>query len=167
MIIFFILRKLDKHLCRCPEESPIEVLLKNIRPHSSDILPLESLKTGDRVLMNYNIEYPKERGYWYDVLVKEIITNRRRKAVIGDVSVGINNALIKNCTLLFLDDIYNVKHFKLITERTPEDTKIMETKPAVMSNNQILPISIFINILYVHFFSKRSWTLEMHRLQRQ
>lgn len=86
--------------------------------------------------MNYNAEYPRERGYWYDVEVKEIKTNRKGYDVIGDISVGIDNAVLKNCHLMFLDDIYKIIPYKLLAERTPEDDKIMRTKPAVISNNQ-------------------------------
>ncbi|XP_015367414.1 PREDICTED: E3 ubiquitin-protein ligase UHRF1-like [Diuraphis noxia] len=116
----------------CPEEPPIEVQLQEIRPHAFDILPFEKLKKNDRVLMNYNVDYPQERGYWYDVLVKEIKTNRRGRDVIGDVSVGLDNAVLKNCHLMFLDDIYKVKPYQLLSERTPEDNKIMQTEPTVM-----------------------------------
>ncbi|XP_001945737.1 E3 ubiquitin-protein ligase UHRF1 isoform X1 [Acyrthosiphon pisum] len=119
-------------ILRCPEEPPIEVQLQEIRPHAFDILPFEKLKTNDRVLMNYNVDYPQERGYWYDVLVKEIKTNRRGRDVIGDVSVGLDNAVLKNCHLMFLDDIYIVKPYQLLSERTPEDDKIIQTEPAVM-----------------------------------
>lgn len=125
---------IDKCLFRCPEEPPIEVQLQEIRPHAFDILPFENLKVNDRVLMNYNVDYPQERGYWYDVLVKEKKTNRRGRNVIGDVSVGIDNVVLKNCHLMFLDDIYRIKPYQLLSERTPEDDKIMQTEPVVMSN---------------------------------
>ncbi|XP_025424158.1 E3 ubiquitin-protein ligase UHRF1-like isoform X2 [Sipha flava] len=116
----------------CPEELPIEVHLQEIRPHASEILPLEKLKINDQVLMNYNVDYPQERGYWYDVLVKEVKKSRRGHEIIGDVSVGIDNVVLKNCHLMFLDDIYKVKPYKLLIERTPEDDKIMQTQPTVM-----------------------------------
>lgn len=85
--------------------------------------------------MSYNVEYPQERGYWYDVLVKDIKTNRRGREVIGDVTVGIDKAILKNCHLKFLDDIYKIKPCKLLAERTPEEDKIMQQQPAVISNN--------------------------------
>jgi E3 ubiquitin-protein ligase UHRF1 len=108
--------------------------LQEIRPHALDILSFENVKPNDRVLMNYNVDYPQERGYWYDVLVKQIKTNRRGCNVIGDVTVGLDNAVLKNCNLIFLDDIYRIKPYQLLSERTPEDDKIMQTEPVVMSN---------------------------------
>ncbi|XP_050422764.1 E3 ubiquitin-protein ligase UHRF1-like isoform X2 [Adelges cooleyi] len=113
----------------CPEEPPTEVQLQEIRPHSYKILPFSELQSGDRVLMNYNVEYPKERGYWYDVLVKEIKTTRKGRDVIGDVSVGLDNAVLNNCHLTFLDDIFKLEPYKLLSERTPEDDIFFQTKP--------------------------------------
>lgn len=84
--------------------------------------------------MNYNIDHPLERGYWFDVLIKQIQSIRRTRTVIVDVYVGIHNAVIRDCSIKFLDDIYKVKPYKLLADRTPEDDKIMQTQPAEMSN---------------------------------
>jgi len=86
--------------------------------------------------MNYNVDYPQERGYWYDVQVKEIKTNRRGRDVIGDISVGMDNAVLKKCHLMFLDDIYIIRPYKLLAERTAEDHTIMQTHPPVISNSK-------------------------------
>lgn len=92
--------------------------------------------------MNYNVEYPKERGYWYDVLIKEVKTNRRSREVIGDVSVGIDNAILNNCRLMFLDDIFQLEKYKLLSERTVDDDKIMQTKPTTERKKLIILIII-------------------------
>lgn len=84
--------------------------------------------------MNYNVDHPQERGYWYDVLVKDIKTSRRGRDIIGDVSVGMDNAVLVNCHLMFHDDIYAVKPYQLLADRTPEDDKIMKTQPNSISN---------------------------------
>lgn len=127
---------LNMSIFRSPEEAPFEVKLQNVRPHSTEILPLAELECGERVLMNFNAEYPQERGYWYDVLVKRIKTSRKGRVVIGDVTVGINNAVLNNRNLIFLDDIYKIKPYQLISERTPQDDAIMQTQPSVISNNK-------------------------------
>lgn len=126
-------KTIDKCPFSCPEEPAFEVQLQAIRPHAFEILPLEKLEIGQRVLMNYNAEYPQERGYWYDVQVKEIKTSRRGHDVIGDVSVGMDNAVLNNCHLMFLDDIYKVRPYKLLAERTPEDHAIMQLHLPVTS----------------------------------
>lgn len=85
--------------------------------------------------MNYNVEYPKERGYWYDVIIKKKKSTRRGCEVIGDVYIGINSAVMRKCNLVFLDDIYAVKPYQLITERTSDENLIMQTQPTRTSNN--------------------------------
>lgn len=86
--------------------------------------------------MNYNVEYPKERGYWYDVVIKKIKSTRKGYEVKGDVYIGINSAVMHDCTLVFLDDIYVVKPYQLITKRTSKENEVMQTQPTVMSNKR-------------------------------
>jgi len=112
--------------------------LKEIRPYSTDILPFDQLKINDKVLMNYNQDYPKERGYWFDVLVKQIIVNRRIREVVGNVTIGSNKAVLNNCHLKFVDDILKIKPYKLVAERSEDDDTIMQTKPSMESKNKIL-----------------------------
>uniref|UniRef100_A0A2S2PRQ6 RING-type E3 ubiquitin transferase n=1 Tax=Schizaphis graminum TaxID=13262 RepID=A0A2S2PRQ6_SCHGA len=114
-----------------PKDPPTKVTLKDIRPYSTENLPFDQLKVNDKVLMNYNTEHPKERGYWYDVQVKKITVNRRNREVIGDVTLGSNKAVLNDCRLMFLDDILKIKPQKLVAERTEEDDAIMQTKPSV------------------------------------
>jgi len=132
----YTIKTIDKCPFRCPEEPAFEVQLQEIRPHAFEILPFEKLKVGQQVLMNYNVEYPQERGYWFDVQVKEIRTSRRGREVIGDISVGLDKAVLNNCHLMFLDDIYVIKPYKLVAERTPEDHAIIQTQPPVISNSK-------------------------------
>ncbi|XP_022182071.1 E3 ubiquitin-protein ligase UHRF1-like, partial [Myzus persicae] len=113
-----------------PTNPPTKAKLKDIRPYSTDNLPFDQLKINDKVLMNFNTEIPKERGYWYDVLVKQIIVNRRNREVIGNVTIGSNRAVLNNCHLKFVDDIFKIKPYKLVAERTAEEDTIMQTKPS-------------------------------------
>lgn len=101
--------------------------------------------------MNYNVDYPSERGYWYDVQVKEKKNSRRGRIIIGDVFVGMDNAVLKNCHLKYNEGIYKVKPYKLLADRTPEDDKIMQTKPAALSNNSLLIFEKKYKIVFSHF----------------
>ncbi|XP_001944935.5 LOW QUALITY PROTEIN: E3 ubiquitin-protein ligase UHRF1 [Acyrthosiphon pisum] len=114
----------------CPTNPPTKAKLKEIRPYSTDILPFDQLKINDKVLMNYNQDYPKERGYWFDVVVKQIIVNRRIREVVGNVTIGSNKAVLDNCNLKFVDDIFKIKPYKLVAERSKDEDTIMQTKPS-------------------------------------
>jgi len=111
--------------------------LKEIRPYATDILPFDQLKIDDTVIMNYNEDYPEERGYWYDVLVKQIIVNRRIREVVGNITFGSNKAVLNNCHLKFVDDIFKIKPYKLVAERSKDEDTIMQTKPSTESKNKI------------------------------
>lgn len=101
--------------------------------------------------MNFNTEIPKERGYWYDVLVKQIIVNRRNREVIGNVTIGSNRAVLNNCHLKFVDDIFKIKPYKLVAERTAEEDTIMQTKPSTESK-KLTAMSLVKKILNKCFF---------------
>lgn len=87
--------------------------------------------------MNYNQDFPKERGYWYDVLVKQIIVNRRIREVVGNITIGSNKAVLDNCRLKFVDDIFKIKPYTLVAERSKDEDFIMQTKPSTESKNKI------------------------------
>lgn len=84
--------------------------------------------------MNYNVEYPTERGYWYDVLIKKVKSTKKGGEVVGDVYLGKDKAVLKNCNLVFLDDIFKIKPNTLITKRTKKDDKTIQTEPVSLSN---------------------------------
>lgn len=138
-------------LLRCPDENPINVQLQEIRPHAFEILAINELKSGDHVLMNYNIDYPGDRGYWYDTIVKTVKFSRKGYTVHGDIVFGRQNTTLNNCKLIFLDDIYKLKPHQLLAERTQDDDNIMQIQPTVTSNNKI--VYYLFNITYVVFFS--------------
>lgn len=120
----------------CPNEEPVTVARADIRPRSSEIIPLQELKPGDTVLMNYNTEYPNQRGYWFDVQIEKVKITRKGGEVIGEVHVGKDMAVLSNCRLVFVDDIYKIKPCTLVAERTPEDDKILQAEPGSLSNNK-------------------------------
>ncbi|CAI6375138.1 unnamed protein product [Macrosiphum euphorbiae] len=116
----------------CPTNQPAKAKLKEIRPYATDILPFDQLKINDKVIMNYNEDYPEERGHWYDVLVKQIIVNRRIREVVGSITFGSNKAVLDNVHLKFVDDIFKIKPYKLVAERSKDEDTIMQTKPSTV-----------------------------------
>ncbi|VVC46501.1 Zinc finger, PHD-type,Zinc finger, RING-type,Zinc finger, FYVE/PHD-type,Zinc finger, PHD-type, partial [Cinara cedri] len=77
------------------------------------------------------MEYPKERGYWFDVTVKWVKSLRRCNEVIGDIIHGLGKTVLKNCHLTFVDDIYTIKPNTLLVNRTPNEDKLMQTEPVM------------------------------------
>ena len=56
----------------------------DIRPRAQYRLQWEELVSGNQVMVNYNSDHPKERGYWYDA----IITRKVDKALYAQLVMG-------------------------------------------------------------------------------
>ncbi|KAF2349052.1 SRA-YDG [Trinorchestia longiramus] len=46
-------------------EEPSVLRLQELRPRAYKTLQIQQLTVGDRVLANYNLDHPTQRGYWY------------------------------------------------------------------------------------------------------
>ena len=78
-------------------------------------------------MVNYNIEEPKERGYWYDLKVTSINANGRRKPVLkGTLFVGTENTNLEDSIVAFTNEIMKIEPRKLISERSEEELVLMQ-----------------------------------------
>ncbi|XP_014286176.1 E3 ubiquitin-protein ligase UHRF1 [Halyomorpha halys] len=110
-----------------PDDPPLLISLKDIRPRARTILSIDSIKVGDLVMVNYNIEEAQERGYWYDLKVTNISKNGRRKPVLkGTLYVGTENTNLDDSTIAFTDEVMKIEPKKLITERTEDELELMQ-----------------------------------------
>lgn len=111
----------------CSDDPPIGFPLKNVRPRMCSTIKLSDIKVGDMVLVNYNIESPTERGFWYDMIVTEVTNKRATRRLIGTLYVGRQRTELRNCQILFTDEVVKILKPKLISERTKEDDISMST----------------------------------------
>ncbi|GIX75163.1 e3 ubiquitin-protein ligase UHRF1 [Caerostris extrusa] len=65
-------------------EEPVDLNLHQIRRRARKLIKFEDLKVGDKVMVNYNLEEPKERGLWTD-------------------------SELENCKIIFLDEIFAIE----------------------------------------------------------
>ncbi|KAL1132206.1 hypothetical protein AAG570_010163 [Ranatra chinensis] len=111
-----------------PDDEPLLLHLKDIRPRSREVLPLSSVNVGDIILVNYNIEEPSERGYWYDLKVTSIKPSRKRTELKGTLFVGTEKTPLEDSIIHFIDDIMKIESTKLISERSEEELALMQTE---------------------------------------
>lgn len=117
-----------------PGEPPLLLNLSDIRPRSRQLISLTSVKCGDIVMVNYNIDEPKSRGYWYDLKVTQVVTNGKKRPFIkGTISVGSENTQLENCIIAMTDKVMAIEPAKLISERTKEELKLMQTDTIIKS----------------------------------
>lgn len=62
---------------------------KNLRPRARTILKWNELKVGDVVMVNYNVEAPEERGFWFDAEITSLREiSRTNKEVHAKILLG-------------------------------------------------------------------------------
>lgn len=67
-------------------EEPFVVEENFIRPRAYRIINFNDLKRGQKIMINYNIEEPKEIGFWYDFTIQKI--SRSIKSITGSLHIG-------------------------------------------------------------------------------
>ena len=69
-----------------PENGVVEMTPEDVRPRARTLLRFDQLKVGQVVMVNYNLEIPEERGFWYD---GEITALNERSRTNKEVRVKI------------------------------------------------------------------------------
>ncbi|KAG8184447.1 hypothetical protein JTE90_002296 [Oedothorax gibbosus] len=90
-------------------EDPMDATLQSIRPRARKLLKLEDVGKGDRVMVNFNIDEPTERGFWYDCVVTDKKMGRTTKQLIGTIIIGPDQTQLENCKVIFTDEIFAIE----------------------------------------------------------
>ncbi|XP_043917019.1 E3 ubiquitin-protein ligase UHRF2 [Protopterus annectens] len=93
-----------------PENGVVQMEGRNLRPRSRTILKWHELEVGQLVMVNYNVEMPEERGFWYDAEItclKEY--TRTNKEVWAKIHAGEDHDRTIECKLIFIDEMYKVE----------------------------------------------------------
>uniref|UniRef100_A0A673WK94 E3 ubiquitin-protein ligase UHRF n=1 Tax=Salmo trutta TaxID=8032 RepID=A0A673WK94_SALTR len=93
-----------------PENGVVEMCGGNVRPRARTLLRWDQLSVGLVVMVNYNIEIPEERGFWFDAEITALNDiSRTNKEVRIKILLGGPGDVIPDCKLLFLDEIYQIE----------------------------------------------------------
>ncbi|KAJ8401938.1 hypothetical protein AAFF_G00375190 [Aldrovandia affinis] len=93
-----------------PENGVVEMCADDVRPRARTVLKWEQLEVGQVVMVNYNIEIPEERGFWFDAEITALNeVSRTNKEVRVKILLGGPGDIIEDCKLLFLDEIYRIE----------------------------------------------------------
>lgn len=77
------------YFSRYPENGIVEMDTSNLRPRARTILKWSELKVGDVVMVNYNVETPEERGFWFDAEITSLREiSRTNKEVHAKILLG-------------------------------------------------------------------------------
>ncbi|XP_042306272.1 E3 ubiquitin-protein ligase UHRF2 [Sceloporus undulatus] len=93
-----------------PESGIVEMAVRNLRPRARTILKWNELCVGDVVMVNYNVESPEERGFWFDAEITSLREiSRTNKEVYAKIMLGGPEDGINDCKLLFIEEIYKIE----------------------------------------------------------
>ncbi|XP_015236110.1 PREDICTED: E3 ubiquitin-protein ligase UHRF2 isoform X3 [Cyprinodon variegatus] len=93
-----------------PEHGVVEIRSVDVRPRARTLLKWDQLQVGLKVMVNYNMETPDERGFWYDAEIVTINqTSRTNKELRVNILLGGPEDVIGDCKVHFLDEIYQVE----------------------------------------------------------
>ncbi|CAK9833449.1 E3 ubiquitin-protein ligase UHRF1 [Anthophora retusa] len=103
---------------------PFNVPESSVRPRARRLLQSDNLKIGQKVMINYNVDNPKEIGLWYDFTILKIDKKKRSLQLTGTLHIGRDQPL-ENHKVNPKGEIFAIEEPKLLKERTPEDEQHM------------------------------------------
>ncbi|XP_058800436.1 E3 ubiquitin-protein ligase UHRF1-like [Phymastichus coffea] len=115
-----LLYKLKWDLPDTKHDDPFDIEEHSIRPRAWKALNFNDLDIGQKVMLNYNLEDPKEVGHWYDFTIKKIRNVKTLKELIGTIHIGNTSQSVENCTVNTKLDIYEIAKPILIADRNDE-----------------------------------------------
>uniref|UniRef100_A0A672J8A5 E3 ubiquitin-protein ligase UHRF n=1 Tax=Salarias fasciatus TaxID=181472 RepID=A0A672J8A5_SALFA len=92
------------------ENGVVEIRPVHVRPRARTLLRWDQLEVGMRVMVNYNMETPDERGFWFDAEILSLNqASRTNKELRVNILLGGPEDVIADCKVQFLDEIYQVE----------------------------------------------------------
>ncbi|KAG7253623.1 hypothetical protein CRUP_029144, partial [Coryphaenoides rupestris] len=93
-----------------PENGVVEMPPVNVRPRARTLLRWDQLSAGLRVMVNYNMETPEERGSGSTPRCRRSTRRRRTcKELRVNILLGVSGDVIADCKVHFLDEVYQVE----------------------------------------------------------
>ncbi|KAB0396919.1 hypothetical protein E2I00_009834, partial [Balaenoptera physalus] len=76
-------------------------------PKPEDNIVYHDLEVGQMVMVNYNPDNPKDRGFWYDA---EILRKRETRTVRElHANVRIGDDSLNDCRIIFVDEVFKIE----------------------------------------------------------
>uniref|UniRef100_A0A8D2LRR9 E3 ubiquitin-protein ligase UHRF n=1 Tax=Varanus komodoensis TaxID=61221 RepID=A0A8D2LRR9_VARKO len=92
-----------------PENGVIQLSSKDVRARARTILKWEELEIGDIVMLNYNPDDPKERGFWYDAEILHKRETRTYKELYAKIVLGDAGDTLNDCRITLVEEIYKIE----------------------------------------------------------
>ncbi|KAK3103860.1 hypothetical protein FSP39_022483 [Pinctada imbricata] len=116
------------------ETEPEMLKCKDIRPRARSQIKFPEVKVGTKVMANYNVDEPKQRGFWYDCLITGKRDTRTIKELTATVYIGPDLMPLDDCNLMFIHEIFDIE--KPGTQINENDTESTATPTPVQRTNK-------------------------------
>ncbi|XP_040146581.1 E3 ubiquitin-protein ligase UHRF1 isoform X1 [Ictidomys tridecemlineatus] len=90
-----------------PENGVVTMRPRDVRARARTILKWQELEVGQVVMLNYNPDYPKERGFWYDAEITRKRETRTARELYANVKIG--GDALHNCRIAFVDEVFKIE----------------------------------------------------------
>uniref|UniRef100_A0A4W6CP39 E3 ubiquitin-protein ligase UHRF n=1 Tax=Lates calcarifer TaxID=8187 RepID=A0A4W6CP39_LATCA len=102
-----------------PENGVIQLLAKDVRPRARTVYQWHQLEAGMIVMVNYNPDDPKERGYWYDAEIQRKRETRTLREIYAKIILGDAGDSLNDCRIMFLTEIYKIEEPGSLSDDPP------------------------------------------------
>lgn len=92
-----------------PESGIVQLCGGSVRARARTVLKWNELEIGQVVMVNYNIDEPEERGFWYDAEIQKKRDTRTIKEIYAKVLLGESGDFLSDCKILFVNEIYKIE----------------------------------------------------------
>ncbi|XP_027625411.1 E3 ubiquitin-protein ligase UHRF1 [Tupaia chinensis] len=100
-----------------PENGVVQMHSRDVRARARTIIKWQDLEVGQVVMLNYNPDNPKERGFWYDAEISRKRETRTLRELYANVMLGDDS--LNDCRIIFVDEVFKI-------ERPGEGSPVVE-----------------------------------------
>ncbi|NXF83288.1 UHRF1 ligase, partial [Sclerurus mexicanus] len=92
-----------------PENGVVQMSSSNVRARARTILKWHQLEVGQVVMVNYNPDEPKERGFWYDAEILQKRETKMTREINAKILLGEAGDSLNDCIITLVDEIYKIE----------------------------------------------------------
>ncbi|XP_076135214.1 E3 ubiquitin-protein ligase UHRF1 [Alosa pseudoharengus] len=92
-----------------PDYGVVEMAGKDVRPRARTVYQWHQLEEGMVVMLNYNPDEPKDRGYWYDAQIQRKKETRTQREIYAKILLGEAGDSLNDCRIMFVTEIYKIE----------------------------------------------------------
>ncbi|XP_072873177.1 E3 ubiquitin-protein ligase UHRF1-like [Chlorocebus sabaeus] len=90
-----------------PENGVVQMNSRDVRARARTIIKWQDLEVGQVVMLNYNPDNPKERGFWYDAEISRKRETRTARELYANVVLGDDS--LNDCRIIFVDEVFKIE----------------------------------------------------------